>query len=407
MTYKPSGAKFWDDEANRLTGPKDFGGFRGKGYKACCHDGDETVAIGPVQFHPCKATEAGNAAARFKAGLIIACGVELIIEPPLRLPTGWEVLAPYAQRYIPPIIRVAWQDYDAPRLLPEAWAVLWREIKARAFEHVVVCCFGAHGRTGTALASLHLAEHPGDPSEEAIRAIRRAYCDQAVECLEQREYLAEVASAMAQDAGVPLRSYVPPPSGKTATHSTVITSPPGASEKCAQCGLALFLHETMHGAVCPRCKHKYGSPVTAPWTPLTAAADADADADNLKTLLLAQDAARADEDEDEDEDEDAEHCLAGVAAHCAACGLILLERETRPRAPCPRCKHKYGLPVADEDAGLQAYRDWMLEQSTDPDNTEVCQWCGSDIDPDADEPCRHCHRFYHRARNSRGRWRRK
>ena len=55
--------------------------------------------------------------------------------------------------------------------------------------HVIVTCFGGHGRTGTCLASILIA-HSARTAQSAIDFIREKHCDAAIETTAQEEYLA-------------------------------------------------------------------------------------------------------------------------------------------------------------------------------------------------------------------------
>lgn len=104
---------------------------------------------------------------------------------------------------------VDWPDHGAAPLHPRFWVDLLALIKSEDFQSkygdVVFCCFGGHGRTGTALASLAIVAgiyaakgvtFKSDPkrlpteSEKAEVWIQHDYCKKAIESDEQTEYLA-------------------------------------------------------------------------------------------------------------------------------------------------------------------------------------------------------------------------
>ena len=84
-------------------------------------------------------------------------------------------------------IMLPWRDYGLPAVsdgmaryaIREAFA--WA--KAGAF--VEVGCIGAHGRTGVVLACMALLADPKLTADEAIRFVRTAYCEHAIETREQ------------------------------------------------------------------------------------------------------------------------------------------------------------------------------------------------------------------------------
>lgn len=94
-----------------------------------------------------------------------------------------------------PRIAIDWPDGGAPPLIPAFWSELLRLAEGS----VCVACVGSHGRTGTALAAMYMAQHaPTTPHltlAQVVRYIRKVHCDAAIETLEQIEYLETVADA--------------------------------------------------------------------------------------------------------------------------------------------------------------------------------------------------------------------
>lgn len=117
------------------------------------------------------------------------------------LPDGTEVIAvsfgsadPYAREVAPdfglyldkrwhppwPDEFFDWPDFGVPDDPASVVAALesLRE-RARAGQRVEIGCYGAHGRTGTALACLAIL--CGHPPHEAVSWVRAAHCERAVE----------------------------------------------------------------------------------------------------------------------------------------------------------------------------------------------------------------------------------
>jgi hypothetical protein len=63
--------------------------------------------------------------------------------------------------------------------------------RARTGQRVEVGCWGAHGRTGTALASLAILT--GLPRDEAVGWVRATYCADAVETAAQEAFVSALA----------------------------------------------------------------------------------------------------------------------------------------------------------------------------------------------------------------------
>lgn len=88
----------------------------------------------------------------------------------------------------PEVMRLDWPDATAPvRVRLRFWSRL-RDIMP---QNVCVACFGSHGRTGTALAALLIAD--GMTAEEAIETVRKDHCQRAIETKAQEDYLKSLA----------------------------------------------------------------------------------------------------------------------------------------------------------------------------------------------------------------------
>lgn len=85
-----------------------------------------------------------------------------------------------------------WPDFgvpDDPAPVVEALASLLG--RAREGQRVEIGCYGAHGRTGTALACLALL--CGAPATDAVGWARATYCERAVETAEQEAFVRDLA----------------------------------------------------------------------------------------------------------------------------------------------------------------------------------------------------------------------
>jgi protein-tyrosine phosphatase len=86
---------------------------------------------------------------------------------------------------------VEWADYGLPSdplALREALVDAWERAER---ERVEVGCMGGRGRTGTALACIAVLD--GVPADQAVEYVRRHYHPDAVETVEQRQFVAEFA----------------------------------------------------------------------------------------------------------------------------------------------------------------------------------------------------------------------
>jgi hypothetical protein len=87
-----------------------------------------------------------------------------------------------------PHAHLDWPDFGLPQDAVSALDGLGQVLaRAREGQRVEIGCWGAHGRTGTALATL--AVLTGLPREEAVPWVRETYCDKAVETPEQEAFV--------------------------------------------------------------------------------------------------------------------------------------------------------------------------------------------------------------------------
>lgn len=155
--------------------------------KRCYHSGDDVVAT-----LKCGATIGGaqkSSLNPYCASLILdASGygepMKAFVKhvPPA---LGLDLLKDRALEYVPPIVTLEWADRAAPNASPAFWITLLKVIKPEW--HVVGMCIGGHGRTGTILSSILVAD--GWKAEEAITHVREHHCEDAVESVAQVEYV--------------------------------------------------------------------------------------------------------------------------------------------------------------------------------------------------------------------------
>jgi len=83
---------------------------------------------------------------------------------------------------------IEWPDFGLPND-PKTLLVALDDAleRARNGQRVEIGCWGAHGRTGTALACL--AVLTGCPPKDAVEWVRAAYCERAVETPEQARFV--------------------------------------------------------------------------------------------------------------------------------------------------------------------------------------------------------------------------
>lgn len=83
------------------------------------------------------------------------------------------------------LIRLHWTDMGVPPVGRAFWRRLTRMLPEG---RIVACCIGGHGRTGTCLASI-LVANDKMCADEAIDFIRDNHCDRAIETIGQENYI--------------------------------------------------------------------------------------------------------------------------------------------------------------------------------------------------------------------------
>ena len=104
-------------------------------------------------------------------------------------------------------ILIDWPDGGVPPVVPEFWRTLVETVKG----NLAVCCVGGHGRTGTALVAMFMAQHADTGKGPQTLAdvatfIRVAHCEEAIETEEQCDYLAALAYTLGYEEGERLES---------------------------------------------------------------------------------------------------------------------------------------------------------------------------------------------------------
>ncbi len=99
---------------------------------------------------------------------------------------------PFARRPRGRIVVYPWPDLGVPRD-PRRFrrALRWLLEQASEGRRVEIGCAGGHGRTGSTLAGLLVLQ--GLSPQEAIRRVRRTYCEEAIESAEQSAMIQQLA----------------------------------------------------------------------------------------------------------------------------------------------------------------------------------------------------------------------
>jgi protein-tyrosine phosphatase len=96
----------------------------------------------------------------------------------------------------PDVIELAWPDMTAPSYVGYRF---WQELVGALPARTCVACMGGHGRTGTCLACLLVAD--GMDPVVAIETVRKNHCDRAIETPAQEGYIKAMAKQRDQAKG--------------------------------------------------------------------------------------------------------------------------------------------------------------------------------------------------------------
>lgn len=89
---------------------------------------------------------------------------------------------------LPEEIVIGWQDYGTPPVKASFWNALQQYTKSKKYTNVCFHCMQGHGRTGTGIVSMMIA-NLGVDAENGIMDLRELYCKHAVESDVQIVYL--------------------------------------------------------------------------------------------------------------------------------------------------------------------------------------------------------------------------
>ena len=104
-------------------------------------------------------------------------------------------------------VYLPWQDRGVPTLDRCMMLLEWINPLIDAGKRIEIACMGGHGRTGTLTAMIMLSRNAKLNAADAIKLVRTAYCDEAIESYTQEKAIYEIAGEEAP----------PPPPAKTFT----------------------------------------------------------------------------------------------------------------------------------------------------------------------------------------------
>lgn len=108
-----------------------------------------------------------------------------------------------------------WKDGSIPDVKPSFWKALHNYFKNKKYSHICFHCYAGHGRTGTALSAIMIA-NGGWEASAAVEHIRSNYCREAVETTKQVYYLYELDYLLNERKIPALKTIVPSHTNKSA-----------------------------------------------------------------------------------------------------------------------------------------------------------------------------------------------
>lgn len=105
-----------------------------------------------------------------------------------------------------PWVCLGWVDGSTPPVTAREWQNLVQAIK-KIDGKIAVYCMGGHGRTGTALAIIACLAGLVPRETCPVQWVRDRYCPEAVESLEQINYIANVTGRIVYEHGAWFNSY--------------------------------------------------------------------------------------------------------------------------------------------------------------------------------------------------------
>jgi hypothetical protein len=171
-----------------VKGSKDFeSAFKQREFKICVHSGNVAVMqIRGITIYGAKLDQISDSDSR----LLLNCSGSDLAKNLITVPDNYSNLL--TQTYARRVINMNWRDQGIPAVKPEFWIALIDAMIANNDHDLVIFCIGSHGRTGTAMASLIIA-NLGLSASDAVNFVRNRHCAQCIESDAQIRYLQRLA----------------------------------------------------------------------------------------------------------------------------------------------------------------------------------------------------------------------
>lgn len=175
----------------------DYAGYKGNGYKfkQCDHYPRRVIDLGDLTLYGATKSKLDYESMQGKDLILNVSGNAVVgglASTGNMVRGGAEFDA--LKSMIKPIreLILEWADGGIFPVGLDFWRKLYDICLENKYRHIVATCLGGHGRTGTALASLIIANTNLD-AETVTKQIHAVYCEEAIETFSQSEYLSMLA----------------------------------------------------------------------------------------------------------------------------------------------------------------------------------------------------------------------
>ena len=156
-------------------------------FKTCTHMGSAKVfEISGLPIYATKRANVGYGDDR----LLLNCTDTDLHQYGIVMPESYKALQHLC--VVSTCVNMQWQDQGTPKVLPNFWVDLITLAIKNQETGILVFCLGSHGRTGTALAALLIANQ-NMSAFDAVQMVRKNHCEDCIESQSQIRYLRDLA----------------------------------------------------------------------------------------------------------------------------------------------------------------------------------------------------------------------
>ena len=163
--------------------------YQGTLVKKCRHEPTPVFEKDGIVYHACSKT---HVPWDWDGPIVNLLGDKDLVraDPRIFASDGWDDLEKYTANFsqIPDCIVIDWRDGGIPPVQKAFWSA-FHQMALTDKRPPLFYCWGGHGRTGTALASMMLSLDVLETADKVMSFIRTQYCTEAIETFSQESYL--------------------------------------------------------------------------------------------------------------------------------------------------------------------------------------------------------------------------